>query len=106
MADNIEKEHGVQIEVSSIQSVQAPPPTAGTAPVVRALQKAIREVYGVSARPVGIGGGTVAAVFRQAGYPAAVWCRIGHTAHQANENCLIDNMIGNAKVYAHLFMQD
>jgi succinyl-diaminopimelate desuccinylase len=106
MADNIEKEHGVQIEVSSIQSVQAPPPTAGTAPVVRALQKAIREVYGVSARPVGIGGGTVAAAFRQAGYPAAVWCRIGHTAHQANENCLIDNMIGNAKVYAHLFMQD
>lgn len=106
MADDIEKEHGVRIEVTSIQSVQAPPPTASTAPVVRALQKAILEVYGVSAKPVGIGGGTVAAVFRQAGYPAAVWCRIGHTAHQANENCLIDNMIGNAKVYAHLFMQD
>jgi acetylornithine deacetylase/succinyl-diaminopimelate desuccinylase-like protein len=29
-----------------------------------------------------------------------------HTAHQPNENCLISNMVGNAKVYANLFLQE
>jgi succinyl-diaminopimelate desuccinylase len=32
----------------------------------------------------------------------AVWSRQNETAHQPNENCLISNMIGNAKVFAHL----
>jgi succinyl-diaminopimelate desuccinylase len=47
----------------------------------------------------------VAAVFRRYDYPAAVWSRYCHMAHQPNEYCLIDNMVGNAKVYAHLFLQ-
>ncbi len=104
-ADEIERVFGVSIEISPVQEVEAPP-TAPDAPVVKALAKAVHDVYGVQAFPVGIGGGTVAAHFREAGYPAAVWCRIGNMAHQPDEYCLIDNMLGNAKVYAHLFLQD
>lgn len=105
MADDIEKQFGVTIEIEEVQAGQAPPPTPVDAPVVLALQEAVRDVYGVEATPQGIGAGTVAAYFRREGYPVAVWCRIGKTAHQPDEHCLIDNMMGNAKVYAHLFLQ-
>lgn len=105
MADDMERRFGVRIEIEAVQEVQAPTPTPGDAPVVLALQEAVRAVYRLRANPEGIGAGTVAAYFRREGYPAAVWSRIGPTAHQPNENCLIASMIGNAKVYAHLFLQ-
>ena len=104
-ADDVERRFDVRIEIEEVQEVQAPAPTPGDAPVVLALQEAVRAVYRLQARPEGIGAGTVAAYFRREGYPAAVWCRIGQTAHQPNENCLIASMMGNAKVYAHLFLQ-
>ena len=105
MADEVEKKFGVSIEITPIQQAQAPPPTSYDAPVVTSLQNAIFDVYGVDASPVGIGGGTVAAFFRKEEYPVAVWSRFEQTAHQPNENCAIANIIGNAKVYAHLFLQ-
>jgi len=105
MADGIGKTFGVAIDLSPVQKYDAPPATAQDAPVVRALEEAIRDVYGIRAQPRGVGGGTVAAVFRKYGYPAAVWSRYCHMAHQPNEYCLIENMVGNAKVYAHLFLQ-
>ena len=49
-----------------------------------------------------VGGGTVAAFFRRLGIPAVVWGRNEGQAHQPNEFCVIANMVGNAKVYAHL----
>lgn len=103
-ADEIEKRFEVLIEITPVQEFQAPPPTPHVAPVVIALQKAVGHVYGVHATPQGIGAGTIAAIFRNKNYPVAVWSKVNHTAHQPNENCLIPNMIGNAKVYAHLFM--
>lgn len=105
MTGEIEKMFGVSIEITPLQQMQSPPPTPPDVPVVMALQEAIRDVYHVAALPVGIGGGTVAASFRREGYHAAVWSRITQTAHQPNENCLLANMTGNAKVYAHLFLQ-
>jgi succinyl-diaminopimelate desuccinylase len=105
MADDIENKFGITIEIEAVQAVQAPSPTPVDAPVVLALQEAIRDVYNIDATPQGIGAGTVAACFRRSGYPVAVWCRIGNTAHQPDEHCLIANMMGNAKVYAHLFLQ-
>jgi len=105
MADQVERQFGVTIALEPVQKSDAPPPTAHDAPVVRALEEAVRAVYGVTATPRGVGGGTVAAVFRKYGYPAAVWSRYCHMAHQPNEYCLIENMVGNAKVYAHLFLQ-
>jgi succinyl-diaminopimelate desuccinylase len=105
MADEIEQQYGVSIETTPVQHVQAPPPTSHDAHVVSALLHAIKAVYKINAVPVGIGGGTVAAVFRQYGYQAAVWSRLNQMAHQPNEYCLIESMVGNAKVYAHLFLQ-
>ena len=105
IADDIERIFDVKIDLTPVQKSDAPPPTAHDAPVVLALEEAVRDVYGVQARPKGVGGGTVAAVFRKHDYPAAVWSRYCHMAHQPNEYCLISNMVGNAKVYAHLFLQ-
>ncbi len=104
-ADEIEKKFNVSIEITTIQEVQAPAPTPHSAPVVSALQEAVEHVYNVTATPQGIGAGTIAAIFRYDDYPVAVWSKVNHMAHQPNENCLIANMIGNAKVYAHLFLQ-
>lgn len=105
-ADEIEKLFSVTVEITPVQYVQSPRPTSPDAPVVAALQKAVKSVYDVDAYPKGIGAGTVAAVFRKAGYPAAVWSKLLQTAHQPNEHCMVDDLIGNAKVYAHLFLQE
>ena len=103
--ETIEKRHGVTIEVFPVQQVQAPPSTGENAAIVLALKKAIRDVYGIKGKTVGVGAGTVAAVFRKHGYEAAVWSKLCQKAHQPDECCLIDNMIGNAKVFAHLMLQ-
>lgn len=106
IAGGVEKEFGVSVEISPVQDHQAPEPTPPDAPAVHALQAALKVVYGIDGKPTGIGGGTVAAFFRREGLPAVVWSKTNHTFHQANENCSIDNMMGNAKVFAHLFLQE
>ena len=105
MAGEIEKEFGVTITLSSEQREEAAPATPTDAPVVIALAAAIKAVYGVEAKPMGIGGGTVAAFFRRKGFHVVVWSKIDELAHQPNEYTHIDNMVGDAKVFAHLFMQ-
>lgn len=95
----IEKKYGVSIHITEDQAVQSPA-TDSNAPVVIALSKAIEDVYGKKARPIGIGGGTVGAYLRKAGLSAAVWSRLDETAHQPNEYCVLSNMIGDAKVLA------
>jgi succinyl-diaminopimelate desuccinylase len=74
--------------------------------VVQALARGIRAVYGREPKPRGIGGGTVAAFFRQKGFPAAVWMTVTHTAHQPNEYCLLSNLLGDARVLAHVFLEE
>ncbi len=103
-ADGIERDFGVTVEMTPVQTTQAPPATSETAPVIISLKRAIRQVYGIDALPVGIGGGTVAASLRSLGLSAAVWSRLGEMAHQPDEHCRIENMVGNAKVYALLFL--
>lgn len=98
----IEQKFGVQIAMDLPQAEQAAPITPITAPVVKLLKKAIKNVYNVNAKPKGIGGGTVAAFFRRKGFPAVVWAKFAETAHMPNEYCLIDNMVNDAKVYANL----
>ena len=72
--------------------------------MVKALTRAINEVTGLEAKPMGVGGGTVAVFFRRAGLPAAVWATTQDTAHQPNEYCLISDIITDAKVFARMFM--
>lgn len=106
IAAGIEKKFKVKIEIEIVQKAPAAPPTSPKAPVVQALKKAVRDVYHKEARAMGIGGGTVAALFRRAGFPAACWSRLDETAHMPNEYCIIDNMVGDAKVFAHIFVQE
>ena len=93
---------GVTVDVETVQTLASAPPTAPDAPVVKALQQAIRQVYGREALPQGIGGGTVAAFFRQQGLPAAVWMAANDCAHQPNEFCFLSHLLGDAKVLAHV----
>jgi succinyl-diaminopimelate desuccinylase len=105
IADLIAERFQVKIDIEPVQQVQAPEPTPNDSAVVLALKEAIKDIYHVRAKTVGVGAGTVAAVFRRYGYEAAVWSKLRYKAHQPNECCLIDNMVGNAKVFAHLMLQ-
>ncbi len=102
----IETKFNVSVEISTEQREQAAPATPVDAPVVKALKRAVKYVYNVDANPMGIGGGTVAALFRRAGFNAAVWATLDDLAHQPNEYCLIDNMINDAKVFAHVCLTE
>jgi succinyl-diaminopimelate desuccinylase len=103
-ADEIESSENVKIKISSLQRAEAAPPTAADAPVVEALKRGIRRVYKAEATVCGIGGGTVAALFRRKGFPAAVWSRIYETAHSPDEYTDIPYLLGDAKVFAHIFL--
>jgi len=105
LADSIAERFQVTIDIQPVQYVQAPSPTPKDAAIVQALTKAIRDVYHVRGKVIGVGAGTVAAVFRKYGYEAAVWSKLRYKAHQPDESCLISNMVGNAKVFAHLMLQ-
>lgn len=100
MADEVEAKYGVKISFEPQQEAQAAPPTDPNAPIVKALKKAIKQVLGVKPKAYGIGGGTVAAFFRRLNLPAVVYARLDETAHQPNEYCILDNLMGDAKVFA------
>jgi succinyl-diaminopimelate desuccinylase len=106
IAAGIEKKFKVKIHAEVQQKATAAPPTSPQAPVVLALKKAVKAVYRKDAKAMGIGGGTVAAIFRRGGFPAACWSKLDETAHQPNEYCIIDNMVGDAKVFGHIFLQE
>jgi succinyl-diaminopimelate desuccinylase len=105
LAREIGEKLGLKISVEVVNSVQAPDPTPSDAPVVLALAKAIQAVYRRQAEAQGIGGATVAAFFREAGLPAAVWCSNSDSAHQPNEFCRISHLVKDAQVFAHIFCQ-
>jgi len=104
MCDAVEERFNVHIQFNFAQKEEAAPPTPKDAPVVRAMQKAIKAVKNKDAHVVGIGGGTVAAFFRKAGLPAIVWGTIEDTCHQPNEFALISNTLQDAQVLAYLFL--
>jgi len=106
MTDKIKNEFKVKIVIEETSKVPAPPPTSADAPVVHALKRAIKTIYKKEAKAIGIGGGTVAALFRSAGFDAACWSKNDETAHQPNEYSIIDNIVGDAKVFAHIFLQE
>lgn len=102
-AGSIAKETGVRFEFERPENKPAAPPTSPNAPVVLLLKNAISQVYGTQPYAGGIGGGTCAAIFRRAGYPAVVWAKIDQVGHSPNEYAIIDNMVNDAKVYATVF---
>lgn len=106
LADEVARAHRVVIHVDTYQREDAAPATPPGAPLVGQLLRSIRKVYNVDPRPRGIGGGTVAAHLRKAGFPAVVWSRQDETAHQPNEYVWIPNLVGDAKVFADLMLGD
>lgn len=99
---SVESDFGVKVEVSYPQEAEAAPPTPADAPVVKAIQEAVKELRGLDAKPIGIGGGTVAAHFRDAGFYAAVWATMDETMHSPNEYAWLKNIIEDAKVFAYI----
>jgi succinyl-diaminopimelate desuccinylase len=99
-----EKETGVKITVEVLQKQAAPETNDGNSDIAILLKKAIRESRGLDARVGGIGGGTCAAFFRKAGFPAVVWSTVDEVAHQPDEYSKVGNMVNDAKVFALLAM--
>ncbi|MFZ7113339.1 MAG: M20 family metallo-hydrolase [Desulfatiglandales bacterium] len=95
---------GLSIEVETVQRQEAPEPTPLDSRVVTDLSRAIKAVSGLVAVPRGIGGGTVAALLREAGLRAAVWLSDTDSAHQPNEYCLISDIIKDGKILSCLFL--
>ncbi len=104
ICEGIQRDFGVRVEVQEVQR-HSSPPTPADSPLVAALVRAVRDVYGVAAKTVGIGGGTVGAFLRKEGIPTVVWGRIDDMAHQPNEYCLLGNLMGDALVMAMMMRE-
>lgn len=105
-SDEIEERFGVRIALEYPQEEPAPPPTPADTPAAEAIKKAVKTVTGRDAFTLGIGGGTVAACFRKEGLPAVCWCTLDDTLHAPNEYSDISNTLTDAKVFAHIFLQE
>lgn len=97
-----EAKYGVSIKCEVVKCASSPA-TQADAKVVTELKRAIFSSRGIHAKPIGISGGTVAAMLRENGYDAAVWSTVEDNAHQSNESALIDNIKADAKTFASLF---
>lgn len=100
-----ERKFKVKISLETPQLEIAAPPTAADAPAALAIARAMKELRRLRTRPMGIGGGTVAKYFRETGFPAVVWSTMDETAHTPDEYCLVGNILDDAKVFAHIFLQ-
>jgi len=101
----IEVKYGVRVEYSLVNSMESKP-TPADAPVAKRLAKHIEAVYGVNAKPIGIGGGTVAAYLRNSGIDSVVWYRTADSAHQPNEYAFLEYILGDAKIMALMMRED
>ncbi len=91
-----------EIKVEVVQKVSSPP-TPETATIVTKLKKTIEVLRELPVSFYGIGGNTCASFFRKNGFvETAAWCTADGVAHQANEYCVIDHMVEDAKVFAAL----
>ncbi len=97
----VETKYGVKIEVEELQA-QESKATSESANVVIELKQAIKDVHGIDARCIGIGGGTVGAELRNEGYDCVVWSTMDSMAHQVNEYAIIKNTLIDAQTIAYL----
>lgn len=97
----IEKQFKVCVKVEEIMS-EASVPTDKKHDLVKLTQIAAKTVYKNNPRAMGVGGGTVGAYLRNAGYPVVVFSKLDDMAHQPNEYSSIKNTLGDAKVFAYI----
>jgi succinyl-diaminopimelate desuccinylase len=104
VADQVMAASGATITLEPVLLDETAPPTPPDAPIVQRLLRAVEVVYCNDPYLGGIGGGTCAAIVRRAGIPAAVWEKVDGMAHAPDEYAIIDNMVGDCRVFAHMFM--
>jgi succinyl-diaminopimelate desuccinylase len=103
LAREAEEEYSVKVSLEKVQD-ESSPETPEDSEVVRRMREAIRDVLGVEPKVVGVGGGTCAAHFRNAGFPAVVCGTGDETAHNVNEYAIVENLVKDAKIFAALFL--
>lgn len=104
---DFEKESKVHISFEFMQKEQAPVNTSPDSNIVKVLSESIKKIKGSEPRIVGIGGGTCAAFFRHDGMDAVVWSTtVPEVAHQADEYCVIDHIVGDFKILENILMND
>ena len=101
----IESAYGVKIEYSEAQAAESPA-TDKNAPVVKRLADAIKQAHGITARTIGIGGGTVGAELRCKGYSCAIWSTLDEVCHQPDEYCYVRNIVRDVQTLTALFLQE
>lgn len=99
----VEKQFKVKVKMEVTQR-HASVPTDKKAEIVALTTAAAKVVYKNNPRPMGVGGGTVGAYLRNAGYPTVVFSKLDDLAHQPNEYSSIKNTLGDAKVFAYIAM--
>lgn len=90
--NRISHRYNARIKIGIVQREDAPAPTPQNAEIVRLLKGILKKELGISGRLIGIGGGTIAAYLRKAGYDAVVWSIEEDIAHQPNEYAKIENI--------------
>lgn len=101
-----EKRYKVKIDMECPQYQTAAPATKADARVAKAIALAVKDLRKRKPKAMGIGGGTVGKFFRDAGFPCAVWSTQDECAHTADEYSRISATLEDAKVFAHIALQD
>lgn len=105
-AQETEKKYKVKIKLTFPQKESAAPPTPVDAPVALAIGRAVKDLRKHGTRTIGIGGGTVAKYFREKGFSCAVWATLDETAHSPDEYAKLPAILADAKVFAHIALQN
>ena len=100
IGDLFEDKTGVKITYETVQLTKSGKPSSTDSEAYKALSMAIEHVKNVEAKAGGIGGGTCANFFRQAGIEAYCWESCDDMCHTANEYCIVDNLVSDTKVFA------
>jgi succinyl-diaminopimelate desuccinylase len=106
MVKETEKRYKVKIDMECVQYQTAAPPTPADAPVATAIARAVKDLRKRKPKTMGIGGGTVGKFFRDAGFPCVVWSTQDEVAHTADEYSRISATLDDAKVFAHIALQE
>jgi len=97
----VEEKYGVEVSCE-YDDIEYSPQTPKDAKIVTELGKALKKIRGLDASIIGIGGGTVAAPLRSAGFDAAIWSTLDDMAHQPNEYAIVKNITDDALIMATL----
>lgn len=99
------EQNGCRAIVEVIRRSDPAPPTREDSEIVEVLRRSLKNLRGIDPRLIGIGGGTCASYLRRIGIQTAVWQTIDETMHQANEYCVIRNLVEDCKVFVDVCIQ-